>query len=116
MFLGTVRNISEVGKVREMTYEAYREMAEKELLRIEKEMMRKWPLKKGRIVHRTGRLALKDISVGIAVSSAHRADAFEACRYAIERIKRVAPIWKRERLSTGKDIWVEGHRLERGKR
>ncbi len=111
LFLGTVRNLSEVGSVKEMTYEAYAPLAEKKLREIDLKITQKWPLKKTRIVHRVGMLGLKDISVAIAVSSAHRADAFEACRFAIEHIKREVPIWKRERLAKGGNVWVEGKKL-----
>lgn len=111
IFLGTVRNQSEAGSVREMTYEAYTPMAERKLKEIERKMMRNWPLKRAKLVHRVGLLGLKDISVAIAASSAHRADAFDACRFAIERIKRDVPIWKKERLSGSAQVWVEGRKI-----
>jgi molybdopterin synthase catalytic subunit len=111
LFLGTVRKMGEIGRVKEMTYEAYTPLAEKALLEIKREMMKKWPVGKVRIVHRVGRLRLKDISVAIAVSSEHRADAFEACRFAIERIKRDVPIWKREKLAEGTEVWVKGRKM-----
>lgn len=111
LFLGTVRNQSEAGSVRRMTYEAYAPMAEKKLEEIERKIRQKWSVRKASIVHRVGTLGLKDISVAIAVSSAHRADAFEACRFAIENIKREVPIWKKERLVKGAEVWVEGRKI-----
>jgi molybdopterin synthase catalytic subunit len=109
LFLGTVRDNSEAGKVEEIEYEAYWQMAEKSLAKTEEEVRRKWPATTGvRIVHRVGRLSIGEVSVAIAVSSPHRAEAFEACRYAIEAIKHAAPIWKREKLADGREVWVEG--------
>jgi molybdopterin synthase catalytic subunit len=109
LFLGTVRDNSEAGKVDRMEYEAYGPMAEKALARTEEEVRRMWPATKAvKIVHRVGDLALGEVSVAVAVSSAHRAEAFEACRHAIETIKHEVPIWKRERLSGGGEVWVEG--------
>ena len=109
LFLGTVRDHSEAGKVEEIEYEAYSPMAEKSLARTEEEVRRRWPRTTGvKIVHRVGRLSVGEVSVAIAVSSPHRAEAFEACRYAIEEIKRDAPIWKREKLADGREVWVGG--------
>jgi molybdopterin synthase catalytic subunit len=109
LFLGTVRDNSEAGGVERIAYEAYEPMAEKSLAHTEDEVKRRWPATTGvRIVHRLGVLSVGDISVAVAVSSPHRAEAFEACRYAIEAIKHGAPIWKRERLADGKEVWVEG--------
>lgn len=109
LFLGVVRDNSEAGKVDRIDYEAYESMAEKVLIQSEEEVMRMWPdVKKVKVIHRLGRLAVGEVSVAVAVSSPHRAQAFEACRHAIERIKHDAPIWKRERLSSGKEVWVEG--------
>lgn len=108
LFLGTVRDHSEAGKVEALEYESYVELAEKKLLEIEEEALRRWPVKKIKILHRVGKLRLGDVSVAVAVSTPHRAEAFEACRYAIDRIKRDVPIWKRERLAGGKQVWVAG--------
>ena len=109
LFLGTVRDNSEAGRVKAMEYEAYAGMAEKSLSETEEEVKRRWPETRGvKIIHRIGKLAIGDVSVAIAVSSPHRADAFAACRYAIERIKHGAPIWKRETLADGRQVWVEG--------
>jgi molybdopterin synthase catalytic subunit len=112
LFLGTVRDSSEAGRVDRIEYEVYGPMAEKALATTEREVRRIWPATKGvKIVHRVGDLAVGDISVAVAVSSPHRAEAFEACRHAIETIKHDVPIWKRESLSGGREVWVEGHPL-----
>ncbi|MBI3022309.1 MAG: molybdenum cofactor biosynthesis protein MoaE [Thaumarchaeota archaeon] len=111
LFLGTVRDHGEAGKVVELDYQSYVGLAERNLLEIEKEVLRKWPVKKIRIVHRIGRLRLGEVSVAVALSTPHRAEAFEACRYAIDRIKRDVPIWKRETLTGGKRVWVAGQTM-----
>lgn len=108
LFLGTVRDHSEAGRVDQIRYEAYEPMAEKKLRQIEEEVKRRWPVKV-KLVHRVGKLRVGEISVAVAVSAPHRAEAFEACRQAIERIKSDVPIWKKERLAYGKEVWVEGH-------
>jgi len=109
LFLGTVRDNSEAGKVERIEYEAYAPMAERKLLQAEEEVKRRWPATRAvKIAHRVGGLAVGEVSVAVAVSSPHRAEAFEACRYAIDRIKKDVPIWKRERLADGSEVWVEG--------
>jgi molybdopterin synthase catalytic subunit len=109
LFLGTVRDSSEAGRVDKIEYEAYEPMAEKSLAQAEEEVRRRWPdTKHVKIVHRVGGLSVGEISVAVVVSSAHRAEAFEACRHAIERVKHDVPIWKREKLANGKEVWVEG--------
>ena len=107
VFVGTVRRKSEVGNVDAMEYEVYEKMAEKGLRRIEAEVRKKWPVKRVSMVHREGFLKVGEVSVVVAVSSEHRGEAFEACRYAIDRIKTTLPLWKRERIR-GKNRWVEG--------
>jgi molybdopterin synthase catalytic subunit len=106
-FIGTVRNRSERGRVRSLEYQAYRRMAERHMKRIESEIRQKWPVKKVVMVHREGALKIGDVSVLVVVSAEHRAEAFEACRYAIDRIKSTLPIWKKERIGR-KGHWVEG--------
>lgn len=105
-FIGTVREFSHGKKVKALTYEAYEPMAEKELRRIADEMMQRWQLCKVAIVHRVGKLEIGEIAVAIFVSAPHRADAFAAARHAIERIKEVVPIWKREHFADGTSQWV----------
>lgn len=94
-----------------LNYEAYAEMAEAGLARIGAEIQERWPkVEAVSIVHRTGRLEIGEPSVLIAVATPHRGDGcFEACRYAIERLKAVVPIWKEENWSDGA-VWVEGPR------
>jgi len=107
VFVGTIRNRSEAGRVEGLEYQVYRAMAEKRMKKIEAEVKRKWPVKKVKMVHREGRLRVGEVSVVVAVSSEHRAEAFDACRYAIDRIKTGLPLWKRERVR-GTGRWVQG--------
>jgi molybdopterin synthase catalytic subunit len=105
VFLGTVRNHHDGKKVVDISYSAFREMAEKELGRIVDEAKQRWVLGEVAVVHRVGKLAIGDISVLIAVSSPHRKESFEACRHIIETLKKTVPIWKEEFYETGK-AWV----------
>ncbi len=114
LFIGTVRDRSEAGSVDRIHYEAYEPMAEKVLEQIEEEVSSKWPQSKVRLVHRIGELDVGEVSVVVAASAPHRAEAFDACRLAIERIKREVPIWKKERLVGGREVWVEGYRAGTG--
>ena len=107
LFAGTVRDHHDGKKVVSISYSAFKEMAEKEFARIAAEARERWKLGGVYIAHRTGKLAIGDASVVIAVSSAHRAAAFEACRHAIEALKKMAPIWKEEFTETGKS-WISG--------
>jgi molybdopterin synthase catalytic subunit len=117
LFLGTVRDNSEAGSVERIEYEAYEPMAEKRLEEAEREVRSRWPATTGvKILHRLGSLAVGEVSVAVAVSSPHRAEAFEACRHAVETIKHEVPIWKREKLGDGSEVWVEGVPLGRGAR
>jgi molybdopterin synthase catalytic subunit len=111
IFVGTIRNRSEFGRVDGLEYQAYRKMAEKRMKVIATEVTKKWPVKKVSVYHREGRLRIGEVSVVVAVSSAHRAEAFEACRYAIDRIKTGLPLWKRERVR-GTGRWVEGNPIQ----
>lgn len=113
LFLGTVRNRSEGRAVIGLEYETYQEMAEKRLAEVEKEVRARWRVKKMTMIHREGRLRVGEVSVAVAVSSEHRAEAFEAARFAIDRIKTSAPIWKREVLRGGKKLWVDGIPIQR---
>ncbi len=108
VFLGTVRDNSAAGDVTGLTYEAWDELAVKRLEGLGAEMFEKWPLRKVALLHRTGDLAVGEVSVIVACSSAHRAEAFEACRHGIERLKEDVPIWKKEHLATGESDWVMG--------
>jgi molybdopterin synthase catalytic subunit len=107
LFVGTVRDHHEGKRVLSLTYSAFREMAEKEFARIAAEAAARWTIGAVWIAHRTGPLAIGDASVVVAVSAPHRAEAFDACRHAIEALKKTAPIWKEEFTETGK-TWVSG--------
>ena len=104
-FIGTTRNNNEGRKVIALDYEAYPEMAERELTRLGEEARRKWQICRMAIVHRVGPVQITEPSVMIAVSAAHREAAFAACRFAIEEIKRTVPIWKKE-VYEGGEIWI----------
>lgn len=108
VFLGTVRNRSEGSAVVGLEYDAYQEMAEKRMSEIEAQVRRRWPVKRVAMVHRYGRLKVGEVSVAVAVSSEHRAEAFEAARYAIDTIKRSLPLWKKEIFRGGKGRWTKG--------
>jgi molybdopterin synthase catalytic subunit len=104
-FIGTTRNNNQGRKVIALDYEAYPEMAEKELARLSGEAKKKWQICRMAIVHRIGPVQITEPSVMIAVSAAHREAAFAACRFAIEEIKKTVPIWKKE-VYEGGEIWI----------
>lgn len=104
-FLGTVRNENEGHPVSQIHYTAFQELAEKECAKIAAAALERWPVKRVAIQHRLGMLTPPEASIAIAVSSPHRADALEACRYLIEEIKKTVPIWKEEFTDEGK-IWI----------
>jgi len=107
-FIGTARNHSKGRRVLSLEYEAYPEMARKKLKEIEEEILKKWEVRGVAISHRIGKLLIGEASVMIAVSAPHRKDAFAACRFAIDRIKKIVPIWKKEIFEDG-ERWVEGN-------
>jgi molybdopterin synthase catalytic subunit len=90
-----------------LDYEAYEPLAVAAFRQIADETAGRWPGARLAIHHRTGRLEIGEASVVIAAASPHRADAFSACRYAIERVKQIAPVWKHEHF-VGGDVWIEG--------
>jgi molybdopterin synthase catalytic subunit len=104
-FIGTTRNNNEGRKVIALDYEAYPEMAEKELRRLGEDAGKKWQICRMAIVHRLGPVQITEPSVMIAVSAAHREAAFAACRFAIEEIKKTVPIWKKE-VYEGGEVWI----------
>jgi molybdopterin synthase catalytic subunit len=108
MFVGTVRDHGAEGPVTGITYEAWDELASRRLREIADEALAGWPIRRIALVHRHGDLAVGEASVAVAVSSAHRAEAFEAARHAIERLKHDVPIWKKETLAGGEGRWVQG--------
>ena len=108
IFLGTIRNRNEGKSVEGLEYEVYRAMAEKRMMELESLVKAKWHVKKVFMVHRYGRLKVGEVSVAVAVSSEHRAEAFEACRFAIDTIKKTLPLWKKEKLKSGSEAWTKG--------
>jgi len=107
LFLGTTRSPNKGRTVDHLVYEAYPEMAERVLAKIAAEMRKRHPLGRIAIGHRLGRVNPGEASVAIVVSSGHRPEAFAAARYAIERIKEILPVWKKEVFEDG-EAWVEG--------
>jgi molybdopterin synthase catalytic subunit/molybdopterin converting factor small subunit len=109
LFLGVVRDNARGRRVDHLIYEAYETMARRELEKIAAAAAGRWPVTRIAITHRTGRLTVGEISVAVAVSSPHRAEAFEAGRYAIDTLKQTVPIWKKE-IWEGGAAWVGGDR------
>jgi molybdopterin synthase catalytic subunit len=107
LFLGQTRDHSRGEKVIGLEYEAYESLALKQMEKIEAEARQRWPVRAIAIVHRTGSLTVGEISVAIAVACAHRGEAFAACRFAIDTLKKTVPIWKKEFRPDG-SFWVEG--------
>ena len=105
-FLGTVREMTAGKRTVALDYEAYPAMAEKKMAEIEQDTRARWPVGDIMMVHRLGHLELGDISVAVAVSCPHRQQAFEACRHAIDRLKEIVPIWKKENWADGSTEWV----------
>ena len=106
-FLGVVRNNTEGREVSYLEYEAYPPMAEKKMAEIAQEVQEKWGLDRVAMIHRVGRLEIGEVSVAVAVASPHRKEAFEACHYAMNRLKQIVPIWKREVWADGEEEWVK---------
>jgi molybdopterin synthase catalytic subunit len=106
-FVGLVRDHNIGRRVLWLDYEAYAALAQKAFEQIADEARGCWPDARLAIHHRTGRLEIGEASVVIVAASAHRSEAFAACRYAIERVKQIAPIWKHEHFEGG-DEWIEG--------
>lgn len=109
VFVGTVRDHSGAGgDVRELTYEAWDEMAAERLAGIAKAILERYDVSRVALLHATGTLQIGEVSVVVAVSAPHRAAAFDACRFGIEELKADVPIWKKETLATGDAEWVMG--------
>jgi molybdopterin synthase catalytic subunit len=106
LFLGTVREFTGDRRTVALAYECYPEMALKKMAELEDEARRRWPVIELAIVHRIGNLDLAEVSVAVAVSCPHRQDAFEACRWLIDTLKAVVPIWKKEIWADGTEEWV----------
>ena len=105
-FLGTVRDLTDGKITTALDYEAYPGMAEKKMAEIEQETRARWAVGEIVMVHRLGHLDVGEVSVAVAVSCPHRSEAFEACRYAIDRLKELVPIWKKENWADGRTEWV----------
>ena len=108
VFIGTVRNATKGKEVIRLEFEAYKQMALNEMRKIAEQAVEKWPVQKILIHHRTGVLQVGEVPVVIAVAAAHRAAAFDACRYTIDTLKETVPIWKREVFEDG-EVWVAAH-------
>lgn len=106
MFVGTVRDENRGRRVVRLEYEAYEQMALPLMEEIAAEATRRWPVSALRMVHRLGVLAIGDASVVVAVASPHRDEAFAACRYAIDTLKKTVPIWKKEFYADG-SAWLD---------
>jgi molybdopterin synthase catalytic subunit len=108
LFLGTTRDHHGGRRVVRLAYEAYEPMARAALERIEGEALRRHAVVRCHIVHRLGEVPPGEASVAVIVTAAHRAPAFEACRWAMDEVKSTAPIWKKEHYDSGDADWVEG--------
>jgi molybdopterin synthase catalytic subunit len=105
-FQGVVRDTNKGHRVRYLDYEAYPEMAEREMAAIAAEVLRRWGTDRVALVHRIGRLEIGECSVVVIIACGHRAEAFEACRFAIDLLKATVPIWKKEVADDGEE-WIE---------
>ncbi|MBI3838950.1 MAG: molybdenum cofactor biosynthesis protein MoaE [Planctomycetia bacterium] len=106
LFLGTTREFTGGRQTASLDYECYPEMARRKLAQLEAEARARWPLTGCAIVHRIGRLEIGEASVAVAVSTPHRAAAFEAGQWLIDKLKEVVPIWKKENWTNGGSQWV----------
>ncbi len=106
LFLGTVRDLTGEHVTVFLEYDAYAPMAEKKLAEIEAAVRQRWPVREVLMVHRLGRLAVGDVSVAVVVSCPHRAEAFDALRDAVDALKELVPIWKKENGPDGTGEWV----------
>ena len=116
VFLGVVRNENEGRPTASIQYQAYGPMAESEMARIARQIEEEWPQTRVTMIHRAGNLGIGEVSVAIVATSPHRAEAFAACRAAIDRIKTRVPIWKKEFHPDGSSEWVDPTKVEGGRR
>jgi molybdopterin synthase catalytic subunit len=108
VFIGTVREVTKGRRVVRLEFESYEKMAVREMTKIALEAAEKWPIQAISVHHRVGILEIGEVAVVIAVSAAHREAAFDACRFAIDSLKKTVPIWKKEVFEDG-EIWVAAH-------
>lgn len=108
LFIGTTRRWTGEAETARLYYECYRPMALAEMARLAAEACDRWPAVRVLIWHRLGEVPVAEASVFIGVATLHRADAFSACRYLIDTLKQLVPIWKREHFTDGTTSWVEG--------
>ncbi|MXZ75778.1 MAG: molybdenum cofactor biosynthesis protein MoaE [Gemmatimonadetes bacterium] len=106
-FAGTVRDHSDGRRTLRLEYEAYAEMAEAKMREVGEEIREKWGIEDVAMIHRVGTLEIGEISILISVATPHRKNAFEACSYAIDRVKQIVPVWKKEIRADGEREWVE---------
>lgn len=104
-FVGTTRDQNDGRRVTRLEYEAYGRMAEREMRQLGIDAARRWPIKKVAIAHRIGVVPVGEASVAIVVSAGHRGEAFDACRWLIDRLKEIVPIWKKEHYRGGQ-VWI----------
>ena len=107
LFLGTVRDLTGDDRTLHLDYAAYPPMAEKKIAAVEADVRARWPVIGVAIMHRVGRVAVGEIAVAVAVSCAHRAEAFAAARHAIDRVKELVPIWKHDTAPSGATTWID---------
>jgi molybdopterin synthase catalytic subunit len=107
LFLGTVRDHNQGRQVTGLDYSAYEEMALQELQRVRDQALERFEITAAAVVHRLGALDIGATSVAVAIAAPHRAAAFDACRFAIDTLKRTVPIWKKETFEDG-EVWIEG--------
>lgn len=106
LFLGTVREFTNGEQTKALAYEGHPTLAPQLLAQVETETRSQWPVHEVILVHRVGHLELGEISVAVVVSSGHREQAFAACKFAIDRLKEIVPIWKQEHWADGSKEWV----------
>jgi len=106
VFIGTTRNHTDSQRVEYLYYEAYRSMSLRMMRKINHDVIRKFGVEKMAITHRIGKVAVEEASVVIAASAGHRDAAFKACRYAIDTLKEIVPIWKKEFMKDGSRKWI----------
>lgn len=113
VFFGVVRNNAEGRRVLRLEYEAHESMAVSKMREVAKEVKRRFPeISEIGIWHRTGLLEIGETSLLVVLSSPHRKEGFEACHWAVDRIKQIVPVWKKEHFADGSAAWVEGHQVE----